>query len=54
MDIHEADLNHLQNAWEKAMKVVNMYDDWVKIDCIENGDIMPIDVITKKILAEIL
>jgi hypothetical protein len=36
MDIHEADINHLQNAWEKAMKVVNMYDDWVKIDCVES------------------
>jgi hypothetical protein len=54
MDIHEADLNHLQNAWEKAMKVVDMYDDFVKIDCVENSEILPIDVITNKILAEIL
>lgn len=54
MDIHEADLNHLQNAWEKAMKVVEMYDDWVKIDCVEAWEILPIDVVTKKILAEIL
>ena len=54
MDLHEEDLHHLQNAWEKAMKVVDMYEDWVKIDCIENGDILPIEVITKKILSEIL
>lgn len=54
MDLHEEDINHLQNAWEKAMKVVEMYDDWVKIDCIENGEILPIDAITQKILAEII
>lgn len=53
MDLHEEDINHLQNAWEKAMKVVDMYDDWVKIDCIENWDILPIEEITKKILSEI-
>ncbi len=53
MDLHEEDINHLQNAWEKAMKVVEMYDDWVKIDCIENGEILPIDAITQKILVEI-
>lgn len=53
MDLHEEDINHLQNAWEKAMKVVDMYDDWVKIDCIENWDILPIEDITNKILAEI-
>lgn len=54
MDIHEADLNHLENAWKKAMKVVKMYDDWIKIDCVEGWEILPIDVITKKILKEIL
>lgn len=53
MDLHEEDINHLQNAWEKAMKVVEIYDDWVKIDCIENGEILPIDAITQKILVEI-
>lgn len=54
MDLHEEDINHLQNAREKAIKVTQMYDDWVKIDCVENGDILAIDEITKKILAEIL
>lgn len=53
MDLHEEDINHLQNAWKKAMKVVDMYDDWVKIDCVENGEILPIDIITEKILFEI-
>ena len=53
MDLHEEDINHLQNAWKKAMKVVDMYDDWVKIDCVENGEILPIETITDKILFEI-
>lgn len=54
MDLHEEDKNHLTNARNKAMKVVWMYDDWVKIDCVENWEILPIDEITKKILKEIL
>lgn len=53
MDLHEEDLNHLQNARNKAMKVVEMYDDWSKIDCVENGKILPIEEITQKILSEI-
>lgn len=53
MDLHEEDIHHLQNAWEKAMKVVEMYDDWVKIDCVEKGEMLPIEEITKKILSEI-
>lgn len=54
MDLHEEDLNHLQNAWEKAMKIVDMYDDWVKIDCIKDGEMLPITEITDKILKKIL
>lgn len=54
MDIHEADLDHLSKAHLKAMKIVDMYDDWVKIDCVENGEMLPIDVVTEKILKEIL
>lgn len=53
MDLHEEDIHHLQNAWEKAMKVVEMYDDWVKIDCVENGEMLWVEIITKKILWEI-
>lgn len=54
MDIHEEDLNHLQNARGKAMEIVDMYDDWVKIDCVSNWEILPIEEITKKILSEML
>jgi len=54
MDNQEADLYHLSKGQEKAMKIVDMYDDWVKIDCVENGEMLPIDVVTGKILKEIL
>lgn len=53
MDLHESDLNHLKNAREKAMKIVNIYNDWVKIDCIKDWNILPINEITNKILTEI-
>jgi hypothetical protein len=36
MDLHEEDKNHLTNARNKAMKVVDEYDEFVKIDCVEN------------------
>lgn len=53
MDIHEEDINHLKDSWQKAMDVVDMYDDWIKIDCIESWDILPIETITQKIIFEI-
>jgi hypothetical protein len=36
MDLHEEDKNHLQNAWQAAMEVVEKFDDWIKIDCERN------------------
>ncbi len=53
-DIHEKDINHLINAHNAANFVVDLYSDWVKIDCVENWEILPIPKITNKILSEIL
>ncbi len=53
-DIHEADIQHLQNAYDVAQEVIEMFPNWEKIDCCENGDILPIEVITQKILTNIL
>jgi hypothetical protein len=33
MDLHEEDKDHLKNAHDSAMYVVNKFDDWIKIDC---------------------
>lgn len=54
-DIHEADDTHMQDAYVAALEVVEHFSDtWSTIDCCEDGDILPIEVITKKILTKIL
>lgn len=52
-DIHEADENHLKDAYDAALEVVEHFSYWEKIDCCDEGDILPIDIITKKILSNI-
>ncbi|MCD5374862.1 thymidylate kinase [Candidatus Gracilibacteria bacterium] len=53
-DIHEADDNHMNNAYGAALQVVEHFSDsWEKIECCENGNILPIDIITQKILNKI-
>lgn len=53
-DIHEADESHLKNAYRVAHEILeNFPKTWEKIDCCENGDILPIDIITQKILSSI-
>jgi len=53
MDIHEADLSHLQQARERAMRITDKYDNWTRIDCVENGEILSKERITQKILEQI-
>jgi len=53
-DLHEDDKNHLLNAYNKAQFVVNYYSDWVKVECVKNWKILPIEEITKLILKEII
>lgn len=52
-DLHEADENHLTNAYKVAWEILAEFPDWEKIDCCENGNILPIEVITQKILSSI-
>jgi dTMP kinase len=53
-DIHEADDDHMNNAYSAALQVVKHFSDtWETVDCCKDGDILPIDVITKKILTSI-
>lgn len=53
-DLHEADEHHLINAYNAASKVLEIFPEWEKIECCENGKILPIDIITQKILTKIL
>lgn len=49
-DIHEADEEHLKDAYKAALQVVEHFPEWEKVECCKNGDILPIDEITQKIL----
>lgn len=53
LDIHEEDKNHLKNAYDRANFVCDYFEDWTKIECFENLEILPKEVITSKILEEI-
>lgn len=54
-DIHEADDTHMGDAYEAALQVVEHFSEtWERVECCKNGDILPIDVITEKILTKIL
>ncbi|MDD2515611.1 MAG: thymidylate kinase [Candidatus Gracilibacteria bacterium] len=52
-DIHEDDKDHLINAYNSAQKVATM-QNWTKIECVENGILLPKSEITQKILKEVL
>jgi len=54
MDIHEEDKEHLVNAHSSAMKVVEKFDDWIKIDCESNWEMKTIENINNEILDKIL
>lgn len=54
VDLHEEDENHINNAYNSIIQVVNKFDNCVKIDCEENGKILEKEKITKMILGEII
>jgi dTMP kinase len=49
MDLHEEDKNHLQNAWEAAMWILEKYN-WVKIDCERDWEMRSIEDINEEIM----
>jgi len=54
-DIHEADDSHMDDAYDAALQVVEHFSDsWEAIECCQDGEILPIEIITKKILTKIL
>lgn len=52
-DLHEADENHLINAYKAASEILDEFPDWERVECCENGAILPINIITEKILNKI-
>ena len=39
-DVHETDINHLENARKSALKLVKELNNFIKIDCAPKGDIL--------------
>ncbi len=49
-DIHEADRNYLLACHEAAVSAADHFG-WVRINCVENGSLLPPSVIHEKIMA---
>lgn len=50
-DIHEKDLHHMNSSYQNAHHVVDKYG-WTKISCVEQGSMLSIESISKKIYLE--
>ncbi|PIS07717.1 dTMP kinase [Candidatus Berkelbacteria bacterium CG10_big_fil_rev_8_21_14_0_10_43_13] len=48
-DIHEKDADFLSRVEKSYLMLAEKYPEWRKIDCVENGQIMLIDEIAKKV-----
>lgn len=46
-DIHESDKNHLIDAKESAMKIVKSSNNWIRINCVKKGKLMPVEEISE-------
>lgn len=44
-DIHENDLKHLEDAKESAIKLVKKLNNWTRINCVKNNELMSIEEI---------
>ena len=52
-DIHELNLEHLENALKSYLELAQKFPNHFKvIECLENGNLLPIDIIHQKILEE--
>ena len=53
-DLHEADEHHLSDAYKVAHEILENFPDWKAIRCTKDGEMLPVDTITQKILSHIL
>jgi len=53
-DLHEADEHHLKNAYKVAHEILENFPDWKQIKSTKNGEMLPLEVITQKILSHII
>ena len=53
-DIHERDKKHLSDTLKSYEKVAKKYPkEFRMIECVEKGEMLPIDVISKKIISAV-
>jgi dTMP kinase len=52
-DMHETDSRHQKEAYKETLELVKKYHNWKKIPCIENGKLLPTEVIHQKIWQEV-
>ncbi len=52
-DIHEADLNFQKKVRETYIRATETDDRLVRIDCSDNGSMLPAEKISEKIIAEL-
>ncbi len=52
-DVHEKDMAHLANARESALKLVKELNNFKKIDCAPEGNLLPPPVIHEKVFEEV-
>lgn len=48
-DIHEDDIDHLKNAEASYLFVASQFPEFYLVECVENNDILPVEVIQEKI-----
>ena len=49
VDLHEDNLEHLKNAKESGLKMISSGNNWHRIQCYENGNLLPIPTIHDRI-----
>ncbi|MFA6427130.1 MAG: dTMP kinase [Candidatus Magasanikbacteria bacterium] len=52
-DIHEDDLHHLADAEQAYLDIAKHYPEFTLIECVQNNNMLPPDIIHKKIWSEI-
>lgn len=53
-DIHESDSGHIQSAYARARELVDRYDEWERVDCLDaQGDLRSVDDIAEQLYAQV-
>ncbi|KKO19104.1 MAG: hypothetical protein DCC43_11915 [Candidatus Brocadia sp.] len=48
-DVHEEDINHLRCAQQTFLEIAQGKKDWITVDCTENGQLLPEQIIADKV-----